>query len=225
MTSQTARLVVLAKSWKCGGLCVAGKRLDGAGAWLRLVADAQGGSLSASALRLAEGGEAEVLSVVEVPVAGAVPNGVQRENRLLGPGRWRYLGAWDPQRLDELADAPVDLWVDPALGPGRRFRPEHAVRCDRSLALVRVNGLTVRGRPHPYQPSGYRFTGAFTYGGIQYDGFTITSPRVCSRLEAALRERGVHQGTWSWGPVFLCVSASQPFHGYHYKLIAEVFEA
>ena len=219
MTSTKARMVVLAKSWKRGGFCVAGKLLDGSDRWVRPVCDVRGGGLSALQLRLADGGEVEVLSVVDAVLGQAMPNGVQRENCLLGDGAWRYVGAWDRRRLDELTDAVDRLW----LGPERHLAPAQAVRCDRSLALVRVDSLIVEAGPHPYR-SGYQFLGSFDYRGVGYRQWSVTAPNLCRRLESEL-DRSEPFGRWELGPAFLCLSLSQPFNGYHYKLIAEVFEA
>ncbi len=219
---ESVRMVVLAKSWKTGGYCVAGKRLDADRGWVRPVRTPSGGSLSNSHCLLDRGGVADVLSVVDIPLGARVSDGVQRENRLLGKGRWHYVAAWDRVRLGELVDEVEDVWLDPKLGACDRVRPAFAGAIDHSLLFLRVSELRLSAshEPHRVQP---KLRAGFVYRGVAYQGLSVTSPRCCQRWRAESAWGAANE--WAMGDAYVCLSLGQPFNGYHYKFVAEVYPA
>lgn len=87
-------LVIMTKSRKNRGLCVAGPDIS-TGKWIRLVADYEDDdALSQTDLMCEDNWPADLLDVVTVPVLRKVPGRVQQENLLIDRGKvWRRRGS------------------------------------------------------------------------------------------------------------------------------------
>jgi len=83
-------MVVLAKSKKLGGRCVAGLKTDG-GVWVRPVGPSEDGTLFSQHYTLSNGSQAEVLDVVKIEVKEPRPEPHQPENWLISDKKWRLV--------------------------------------------------------------------------------------------------------------------------------------
>lgn len=200
--TQFTPMVCLAKSYKHGGACVAGKRWDGdhTGPWIRPVADADGGAIRPPA-RL------RVLDLVEVPLAGPVPQDHQVENHRLALGHpWRFRGRLGWNDLDALLDRPAPLWENghhSTCGRNDRVPPGAA---DDSLRLIRVPRFDL------VITDDGKLRGRFRYLDTDYD--LVVTDLWLSPLR--YRPPAIHRLT----DVVLCVSLGEIFQGYCYKLVA-----
>lgn len=110
------RMVVLANSRKCGGYCLAGKKIDAAGSvggWVRPVTEVVEHGLPRERTLCSDGQQAAVLDIVTLDWGLPMPCLHQRENRLMASPALLRGGrvGWDD--LDLLADKPSsELWID-----------------------------------------------------------------------------------------------------------------
>ena len=224
MTTHTVkRIVCLANSRKRGGRCVAGKELlaDGrAGGWIRPVSARDDEEVSPQERCYADGGDPQVLDIIDVPLLNPRPKTYQRENWLLNPNVcWSKVGrtAWDD--LAAMADDDEPLWINghsTAGGHNDRVPIDDAKDIDDSLRLIRVDALTV-SVSEPLRPSADFpvLRGSFNYHGDDYC-FRITDP------ESENGSLSLAYGDYRVGERYLCVSLGEPFEGYAYKLIATI---
>ena len=226
MTTPTVkRILCLANSRKRGGRCVAGKELrpDGrAGGWVRPVSAREDEEVSPQERCYADGGDPQVLDVIDVPLLNPRPKTYQRENWLLDPGRrWAKVTrvAWND--LQTMIDRDEPLWTNgDSTRSGHNDRvplAETAVIKD-SLRLIRVDTLTVTVS-EPSRPSADFpiLRGSFRYHGDDYC-FRITDP------ESESGALNLPYGEYRVGERYLTVSLGEPFEGHAYKLIATIIK-
>lgn len=221
--STVKRIVCLANSRKRGGRCVAGKELlsdDCVGGWIRPVSARHDEEVSPQERCYPDGGDPQILDVIEVPLLDPRPKTYQRENWLLDPNQqWTKAGqvTWDD--LSTMIDRDEPLWINGHSTPsGRddRVPIDTATGLDNSLRLIRVDALTV-SVSEPLRPSADFpiLRGSFNYHGDDYC-FRITDPESESgSVELAYGEYAV-------GERYLTVSLGEPFEGHAYKLIATI---
>jgi len=83
-------MICLANSYKLGGRCVAGLRVDGKG-WIRPVSETASGTLNAKQYTCEGGVVAQPMDLIEIDVGDGRPLKYQRENVALAARRWRLL--------------------------------------------------------------------------------------------------------------------------------------
>ena len=202
------KIVVLAKSYKPGGFCIAGKDLR-TGQWIRPVSTAEGGSITDTQSKLTFVGSSsrrpwscQTLNNVVLPLQTHAPLSYQPENHVIDVGHWRQEYNTRRNELLQYVDEPSDLW-----GEGDRISTHVADSgLDASLYLVRVSDLRL------YVTAADRPRAAFVYQGIRYD-FACTDPQFA----ALAQQQAQHEHA------VLCVSMSMPFYGHHFKLVAAVY--
>ncbi len=221
LESYTKRIICLANSRKNQGRCIAGLEFDGAriGNWIRPVSGRSGEEISLDEARLADGNQPRVLDLLEVPLLRPSPKACQVENYLIAEERtWSRAGRFHRTGLVAICQDVEHLWVDgqsSKAGLNDRITIEEADRLDSSLALVRPNWLALvvsvfEGRK--------RLRAHFALGGVKYR-LIVTDPIV----ENDFFQLGV--GRFPMGvESVLCVSLSEPFEGFRYKLVASVID-
>ncbi len=217
------RIVCLANSRKLGGRCVAGKELlpdDRVGGWIRPVSARHDEEVSPQERCYPDGGDPQILDVIEVPLLNPRPKTYQRENWLLDPyQQWTKAGQMTWDHLCTMIDRDEPLWINGHSAPsGRNDRvpTDSATGLDNSLRLIRVDALTV-SVSEPLRPSADYpiLRGSFDYHGEEYC-FRITDPESESgSVELAY-------GEYTVGVRYLTVSLGEPFEGHAYKLIATI---
>ena len=119
-------MVVLAKSYKSGGRCIAGRRVKytgensvHVGGWVRPVAnDNTGhGALTAQMYRYEDGTETRVLDIVEIPVIRHFPIAGQPENYVIDDRKkWKKISYLRADSIHRIAENIADVWNDPQGG-------------------------------------------------------------------------------------------------------------
>lgn len=212
--AQAERLLILARSFKRGGWCVAGKIARGTqrGQWVRPVGTNAVAGLNGSSVAL-DGDRrfAAPLDLADVPLGDRVPIFHQSENFRLSDGRWHLAGAGEISLALALVDSPPDLWGSARFGQNDRLALDQAMKQPGSLLLVRVNGFRLERVESPW---GRKLRGRFAYHGIRYD-LAVTDP-------AAARLLPFGAGGADVGDVLLTLSLALPHEGNCYKLVAAV---
>ena len=217
------RIVCLANSRKRGGRCIAGKELlpgDRVGGWIRPVSARHDEEVSPQERCYPDGGDPQILDVIEVPLLNPLPKTYQRENWLLDPNqRWAKAGRGTWEDLCTMIDRDEPLWINRHSTPsGRNDRvpTDAAAGLDNSLRLIRVGTLTV-SVSEPLRPSADYpiLRGSFDYHGEEYC-FRITDP------ESESGSVELPYGEYTVGERYLTVSLGELFEGYAYKLIATI---
>jgi hypothetical protein len=218
----TIELIVLTKSKKLGGKCIAGLRTDGGG-WVRPVAPSEDGTLFREHYTLNNGSEAQALDVVRIPFEHPRPEIHQPENWLIGKKPWRLV-----ERPASATSQRV-LWSRVESGPtllGNQsdrisVRTLDNTPAQASLTLVIPNQIewiitqNIRGRRQT--------RAAFSLRRVSYD-LVITDPEWENYLSGfspgsySPREVGIERDK----KALLTISLGEPFHCDCYKLVASV---
>lgn len=215
------RIICLANSYKHGGRCIAGRGYqDGVvGSWLRPVSMRDGRELSPAECRYGLlRGEVAVGDITEVNLARPVPQGHQLENHeIAGTGGWRKWGcaSWTLLYASQDADC-ADFWVDcgsSSRGVADRIPVAMASALGASLQLIYVRRMELLVQTG--FNGGQEIRACFTHRGAEYN-LKVTDPVVCEQMRSA------KPGKYPEGIALLCISVSEPFQGYVYRLVATV---
>jgi hypothetical protein len=222
----TKRIVCLANSRKQGGSCVAGKELvDGKPAgWIRPVSSLGPPELMDWEMSFADGGGADILDVIEVPLTKAQPSGFQVENWAIEKNEaWRRAGRVTWTKLAQLVDPVGPLWVNgyqTKSGQNDRIPTGVAEQLKSSLRLIHVRSveLTVEQPGIDFGNHKKRLEASFSHAGADYC-IRVTDPKY----EAVYL--GLEVGAYHVGESYLTVSVGEPYKdGYCYKLVAAIIE-
>ena len=212
-------VVLLTKSFKNGGYCVAGIDLH-THEWVRLTASEEDfpggeGALGENNLFLADGTFADVLDVVRFRSAGTHPELYQVENTLVDfSERMMRLGT---MRFEEV------LEIHPAEGRKKLFYTDsntlpdyYGGRLDYSLILAHVKNAHIYSY---YDKGKTRWKADFTYvsrykshSTVEYKEVYVTTPIN------SLRDK-LH-----YDDAYFVLSVGMPFNGTIYKFVAAIFE-
>jgi hypothetical protein len=213
-------IVCLANSYKHGGRCIAGIDIDD-GAWIRLRGKADDGALCACEYALDDGTEPRLLDMIEVELYYALRSRSHPEDWQIAPTPWHLVG-----RADATAQwAEMTARKTKATGILRDHRDRAAAwelnykPLKSSLCLVCPSEIYWWIR----EDKGKRkYRALFHYNYVTYD-FALTDPRWLDRLKAL--PDGIYPhvdfadaNTETW----FTISLSEPYFGFHYKLVAGV---
>jgi len=215
----TKRIVVLANSVKHDpGRCIAGREVvqsstgrPQAGHWVRPVSTVGEGELHQHHMRVTGGGAIGVLDIFDVSLASQANDPSQPENWLINAAvPWTRIGQWPLGQIVQLAEAPTDLWLQPAVRSDRTTADYiQAHPPQQSLYLI------VPTQARLYRNERNRFRLSFSYGGTAYN-LSVTDPQIQSRLA---KDYGARTDVTLTAPA-VCVSLAPAFQGCHYKLAA-----
>lgn len=224
MPTYTKTILCLANSRKTSGRCIAGRELVNGklGSWIRPVSARENAELSEEDRRFQNGRDPRVLDIIGIPLLEAKPHAFQIENHLIDARYyWSYEGSatWD-QVLAAIDGTGRPLWSNESSsynGLHDRVPETEAVPKEGSLRLISVRDLTVNVviEGAEFGNGKRKVRGRFTHGGVQHY-LSITDPVLERQYLAG--ENGVFQV----GPAVLCISLSEPYQGFTYKLIAGV---
>jgi hypothetical protein len=222
----TKKIVCLANSRKPpSGRCVAGREVtaSGFGAWIRPVSARPTEEISLEERRYMDGRDPSLLDLIAITMNGPQPHRHQQENHLINADAyWVKNGAVGWQELQAAVEDPAGpLWLNESSSyHGKHDRvPEASLDAfSRSLYLVRPDQLQIVIAPEGGNigPPRRRVRAQFNLCGYSYK-MVVTDPLAEGHFLAG------KDGEHAIGEALLCISLSEIFHGYAYKLAAAVF--
>lgn len=216
------RIICLANSYKHGGRCVAGRvyRDGSVGEWMRPVSARDGRELSAAECRYGLlRGAVSVGDIADVQLARPVPEGHQVENHEIAvAGGWRKSGCatWTLLYASQDEDC-ADFWIDrgsSSRGLADRVPVSMALALGASLQLIYLSRMELLVRTG-FNGVGKEIRACFTHLGKQFM-LKVTDPLISDSMKTR------PPGRYPLGMVLLCISISEPFQGFVYRLVATI---
>ncbi|MCA1772917.1 MAG: hypothetical protein LC677_10015 [Halomonas sp.] len=182
--------VVLAKSYKPGGRCIAGKLATlqenntlQIGAWVRPVPnDGIGHSaLSEEMYRYEDGSEVRVLDVVEVDKVSIAEVPGQPENFVFDESKpWKKVASLRADSITNILDTVESIWHEQGVDTNIvSALYDQSGEIAQSLCLVKPSSFVVT-LSHDYNDYEGRFkkkiVADFDYNGVRYEGLSVTCP-------------------------------------------------
>ena len=214
-------LLCLANSYKEGGRCVAGLRIDGGG-WARPVASVAGGPLFPHHYQLPDGADPQLLDVIRIGIKQHCPLQHQPENWLIDASPWRLLHRnaandhrgllknWIARGTELLGDSRIAI-------PVFEFEGTPMVW---SLQFIRPQDLQWRVEANDGRK---RVRAVFRLGAMHYN-LPLTDPDY----HGVILRRGVGKyslndtGVPDDADPLLTISLTEPFNGNRYKLVSAI---
>jgi len=218
------RIVCLANSYKHDNRCVAGISLV-TRKWVRLIGRKVPRCLTRSEVRCSDGREVSLLDVFEVEVEADCGSHYHPEDVLIAGSPWRRVRRFDkPADVDLLKSAvQTDAIVLQVYGHRIAVHEFQDTPARVSLSLLEPEDLRWRIQEIPGKR---RYRANFLLGPegrTQYD-LPVTDPEWLDQLN--LLPDGIHPHRLLCGnrlsQTFLTASLSEPYEGFHYKLVAGV---
>lgn len=224
MPNYTLTILCLANSRKLTGRCIAGRIVtdDGFGAWVRPVSERPNREISEEERRFSNGRDPKVLDIICIPFKSKCPHDFQTENHVIDDRfNWSLKGraSWDDV-LKAVDRSNKPLWQNHGSswhGANDRVMQGADLAGQGSLKLIAVRDLSVHVglEGEGYSNAKRKLRARFTYAHTIHI-LAITDPI----LERDYLSRP--DGDFEIGRALLCVSLSEPYNGYVYKLVASV---
>lgn len=233
------KVVILANSIRKGSHCIAGRELKEHNGklfceqWIRPVSHHGEGEVSSSECTCSDGKQVNILDVVEINLTENESCKHQPENFYFDlSSKWRKIGKFSSRNLHTLVEEPDHLWLQHGTKTDRinSSKATGSLSPFRSIYLIRPSSLHFKiwqeadTRNNGY-PKKHR-RAIFNYHNTEYD-LSITDPAIDSRYFQpfpALNQPPKKIEPRDASNCFLVVSLTLPFHDYHYKVVATVFE-
>lgn len=238
----TKQMVILAKSVKHGGWCIAGREIlldtqqnqfEITGGWIRPVSDdlSTHGALTDEHCRYLNGATPRVYDIVEVDFLGTQTESGQPENMLIAGTPWRKLSKIDPRGIGGFNETPSSIWnecvgvdyvTESYVANGNVASSLVIIKPSQFIIELSNNFNTFKNR----WIKGLR--ASFEYAGVQYNNITITDPamkKMYSRQFPTEGEGPIHKTLLAGDDCYLCLSLGPAFpenHNRHHKLVATV---
>ena len=239
----TKTIVILAKSYKSGGWCIAGRELtvdmqnntfNISGGWIRPVSNnaAKHGALADADCRLADGAAAKIYDMVEIEFAAHQPDPGQPENFLISGSPWNKINTISPGSIASFNEIISDIWLDTGNSDQVSQLYETAGNIQQSLVMIKPANFQIRlNNQFNHYKEDYKkdIRASFEYNGDQYQNISITDPAIRHLLGNQYPAQGGAEvvTTLNDGDNYLlCVSLCPRFGAAnrHYKLVATVFD-
>lgn len=228
----TKKLFVLANSIKKNHRCVAGREVisgtdgkDHLGSWIRPVSTHDEGAISIQECRLEDSCIPEPLDVIEIPCTICENDPTQPENwQIQGGATWHKIAKWDLQAAAKLLEFPSNLWLQPGEKQDR-VTSKYLVTLQghQSLYLIKPENFKFLVETKPWDGR-KRVRGVFNYNSQHYN-FSMTDPLISQKYFPSIAK---HPDGFvdieNHHDCYICVSLTPELKGYHYKIIATVFE-
>lgn len=216
----TTTLILLAKSWRPGGLCIAGRKFESnrIGEWVRPVVSYNDDAFPVDYATYLNGQQMRLLDIVQLDLSHQKPSDHQSENwELHRNPRIRRIGRFDRNRLRAICDGGESLWTNgqqSQIGLNNRVRYVEATGMSDSLRLIHVDRLRLTVIDDEDRERN-RLTGTFDYMGATY---TLQVKDV--EFEDQSLER--KPGNYFVNNRYITISLAGEFERYCYKLIAGI---
>jgi len=235
--------VVLAKSYKPGGRCIAGKlaTLQGnntlqIGSWVRPVPNDGSGhaSLTEKMYRYEDGSEARILDVVEVNEVSKAEVPGQPENFVFDESTpWKKITSLRADSITNILDPVESIWHEQGVDTNIvTALYDQTGGITQSLCLIKPSSFVVT-LSHDYNDYEGKFkkkiVASFVYEGVRYEGLSVTCPstrRIFTNQYPAEGEDAITLPLKKGDDYAICISLSPRFGGAqnHYKLVTTVFD-
>ena len=213
-------IICLANSYKHGGRCIAGVSLED-GAWIRLRGESADGALEPREYVLDDGTEPRLLDIIQVEVHYAVQTKAHPEDWQIAPVQWNLVerpaveSRWSGVASEKAKSKGV-------LGDHRdriaewelKYKPMRSSLCLICPAEIYWWIREDKGKR--------KYRTLFHHNYVTYD-FALTDPRWIEHLN--LLPAGIYphaKFAAADAETWLTVSLSEPYFGFHYKLVAGV---
>ncbi|PHV69201.1 hypothetical protein CS063_17145 [Sporanaerobium hydrogeniformans] len=206
------RLIIMTKSSKFGGYCVAGINTE-TGEWVRLVSDdenAVGRSLTLQDMEYKEGKYCNILDEVEVITKGNESCNLQPENIIIDTSKyWKKIQSLTINDVLEEYDTDQVQYI---FGNRYAYVSEEVIdEVGYSLVWIAVENLEIHTEVN--DSGKHKAKASFTYNGIDYEHISVTDPQIYGNEEIQNYEEAI---------LILSLPAG-PYNGKYYKFIAKVF--
>jgi len=240
---KTLTVLILAKSYKKGGRCIAGKTvqmLGGGnielGAWVRPVSGSivHSNAMNETMYTYSDGSEVRTLDIVEMPIICNKPLAGQPENYLIDESQcWRKVGQFTASNVPCIVDDAADIWSETDVASNivtPIYSQNHAIT--QSLYLIKPSALlvTLSNNYNDYSNQfKRRIVASFQYNGTHYNNIPITCPAVCRVFTNQYPQQGASPKTIALKKgdnYVMCMSLAPPFGKYNHqhKLVATMFD-
>lgn len=236
-------MVLLAKSYKPGGRCIAGRRVEFIGEnkvklgdWVRPVAnDGTGkGALTSDMYTYENGIEAKVLDIVEVPIVRAFPLDGQPENYVVdATKKWKKIDCLADESIPRMTEGVSCIWNDTTT-ESNKVTAEYDEQglVSQSLCLIQPqNFIVTLSNEYDNHDGKYKrkIVASFDYLNVSYANISVTCPAVRRILTNKYPQQGkdpISISLKKGDNYILCMSLSPRFgnEDIHYKLVATVFD-
>jgi hypothetical protein len=218
------RILCLANSYKHGNRCVAGISLD-TKQWVRLIGRQVPGCLTLRETSYPDGREAALLDVFEAELGYSCGSNCHPEDVLVSDKPWRLLYRFDEPRYamhfsDFISKRPSVLQ-----GYSDTVSAERVIEVprERSLELIQPEDLWWWIREERGKRKNRAFFRVSHTSRVRYD-LAVTDPIWLEKLRSL--PLGIYPHAHFFDgkspKTFLTLSLSEPFEGFHYKLVAGV---
>jgi hypothetical protein len=236
-------MVVLAKSYKPGGRCIAGKLVEYTddkkvkiGNWVRPVAndDTGKGALTEEMYSYEDGEETKILDIVEVPVIKGFPIDGQPENYAIDEAnKWKKIGSLSAASIPRISESVESIWNDPQASSNivtASYDQQGFI--SQSLCLIKPTNLLIT-LSNDYNEFEHvhkkKISASFDYLGVSYENISITCPstrRILTNQYPDAGQASKDMPLRKGDNYVLCMSLSPRFGGEnnHYKLVATIFD-
>lgn len=218
------RILCLANSYKHDHRCVAGISLV-TKKWVRLVGQKVPGCLTRQEASYADGTEAALLDVFEVELGERCGSNCHPEDVRVTEEPWRPVRRFDGPRDARFLAAFVNKGPSVLQGYYDRVysRKFEATPADKSLELIHPDDLWWWIRDEAGKRKNRAVFRAGHAGRVRYD-LAVTDPVWLEKMHSL--PGGIyphaHLAGGKLSKTFLTISLSEPFEGFHYKLVAGV---
>lgn len=235
--STTKHLLILANSIKhWPGVCIAGREIQSQGSdyrlgsWVRPVSETGEGELSPTETMLPSGKQPTILDFVQIQLVRYMKDPLQPENWLIDDAqKWRSVNSlYQKAPWEILVESPESIWLQRGERTDR-VSPVYLKKTPPDQSLYFVHVPTVRARFEWNEWDGrykQRRRAMFAYRGVEYE-FNITDPKFSERHRSQFPTKGRPANVFDVRPpngCYLCVSLAPEFNGFHYKVVATIFE-
>jgi hypothetical protein len=235
---ETKHICVLANSVKFNERCIAGMEVYPASQehswklsnkWVRPISHRADGAISVMESRLAANGrQPQLRDIIEIDLAKRANIAGHPEDWLIEPGRmWRHKGRFPNDIVPKFVETPDGLWLENPLHRDR-VSPDFLQQTNaQSLYLIQPESFRIYIREDSFSgKTTKKRRGIFIYQGNEYD-LGLTDPKMQAKYFPNFQQ--MSEGWVAPGPpsvAALCISLTPVFEttGYHYKLVAAVFE-